>query len=165
MRRTSLMLHFRGDERIKCSHDSHENEPDGYPVLSIDGNGVDLDLFPNLDGLRKLHEAIGVYLAEHDAPAAPPIPAEAATDDAESLPPGWRATDCGYEHVLGDWVDTTHASGRAIAKIAGDRTLGTFGSAREAMDALDANRRDLDDDTGEFDTRDIVAALDEAEVP
>lgn len=69
-----IQIHFRRTTEIQVErlHGNH--------LVRIDRDGdTSVTLFPGLDGLRRLHEAIGTYLAEHDAPAAVAVPAEAAT--------------------------------------------------------------------------------------
>lgn len=63
----SATLHIHEHERveIECRHAISESRPRGYPVLSI---GT-LTIYPTVDRLRRLHAAVGAYLAAHDVDA------------------------------------------------------------------------------------------------
>lgn len=72
----SLNIWPRDRIEVYCEHQRNEGEPEGYPVLRVNG----LPIFATHAAIEAIHAATGAYLRERPARCGcPPVAAEAVT--------------------------------------------------------------------------------------
>ena len=63
MKSTTIFAHLEPQDRIRCETQATDSQPEGYPVLGLGSIAV----FPTVEQLRRIREAIDAWLSDRAA--------------------------------------------------------------------------------------------------